>query len=325
MPAQIDRDYSRISSKKVFHRYLAFAFFEGRPVTSRARWLNHITFGLYALLNWLPLLKKSQSPIFIVGVGRSGTTILGKTLSLHPSLGFLNEPKALWYKVHSDDDVIGNYGRHQGKFIMTEKDYTKEKALKARKFHGAYLRFTGSKRVVDKYPEIIFRAGFILSIFPNAKFIFLVRNGIDTCHSISEWNKRNAGEESNWWGKNNRKWEFLKSQLLVSDPELAPFANSALNDQERAALEWLITTQKGLELCRKHPESVLMVKYEGFITSPKKTITEALSFCDLESAQHIEAYMEKALTRHGRLKKVSVDINEKLMELIDKQNRLLGL
>ena len=37
-------------------------------------------------------LKGGQNPVFIIGCGRSGTTILGRTLAEHPRVKYLNEP-----------------------------------------------------------------------------------------------------------------------------------------------------------------------------------------------------------------------------------------
>ncbi len=67
---------------------------------------------------------------------------------------------------------------------------------------------------------------FIKALFPDAKFIFLKRNGWDTCGSIENWSSRlgniKAGESHDWWGVNNRKWHSLVEQLVPEHPDLAP-------------------------------------------------------------------------------------------------------
>ena len=40
--------------------------------------------------------KYTLVPVFIIGCGRSGTTILGKTLSNHPKIKYLNERRDLY-------------------------------------------------------------------------------------------------------------------------------------------------------------------------------------------------------------------------------------
>ena len=63
-------------------------------------------------------------PIFIVGTGRSGTTILGKILSVHKQVAFLNEPKALWFFANKEDDLIGSYSKSKGRYHFNENDYS---------------------------------------------------------------------------------------------------------------------------------------------------------------------------------------------------------
>ena len=99
MPAQIDRRYVRASPFKACGRLVSWSLFEGRPLTTRGRWINPLVFALYGIQRRLPQLHRVERPIFIVGTGRSGTTVLGTVLSLHRELGFLNEPKALWHAV----------------------------------------------------------------------------------------------------------------------------------------------------------------------------------------------------------------------------------
>jgi hypothetical protein len=90
------------------------------------------------------------------------------------------------------------------------------------RIYGAYLAATFSGRVVDKYPEMIFRAPFVNALFPDAKFLFLMRNGFDTCHSIENWSSRLGdqvnGEVHDWWGVNRRKWKLLVAQAVPSHP-----------------------------------------------------------------------------------------------------------
>src|SRR5690606_40375856 len=49
---------------------------EGRPLTTRGRWINPLVFGLYRMAQRLPLGRPVREPAFILGMGRSGTTIL---------------------------------------------------------------------------------------------------------------------------------------------------------------------------------------------------------------------------------------------------------
>ena len=49
--------------------------------------------------------KYTFNPVFIIGCGRSGTTILGNTLSNHPKIKYLNERRDLWHKAYPEFDI----------------------------------------------------------------------------------------------------------------------------------------------------------------------------------------------------------------------------
>ena len=99
MVAQIDSVYWKTNLNRVPVRLLSYALFEGRPVTTRGQWINPLVFGHFKIVKWMPQLQRVKSPIYIIGTGRSGTTILGVILSIHRQVGFLNEPKALWHAI----------------------------------------------------------------------------------------------------------------------------------------------------------------------------------------------------------------------------------
>jgi len=102
MLAQIDKEYISMRPWKLFSRLVSYALFEGRPLTTRGRWINPLIFSLFKIEKKLPQIKKVERPIFILGTGRSGTTVLGIVFSMHNQVGFLNEPKALWHEIFRD-------------------------------------------------------------------------------------------------------------------------------------------------------------------------------------------------------------------------------
>lgn len=205
MIAQVDRDYLTRRPASAFRRIITRALFEGRPVTTKYRWLNDFVFAHFVLEKRLGFWKTVEQPVFIVGTGRSGSTILATLLSFHPHVGMLNEPKALWHVVYPYEDVNGNYTNTMPAYYRLRADDVDNRVKQnAHRLFGAYATLTLSKRIVDKNPEMIFRIPFVQAIFPDAKFIFLVRNGWDTIGSIVTWSKREAvrvqGEIHDWWG-----------------------------------------------------------------------------------------------------------------------------
>ena len=49
--------------------------------------------------------KGIQHPVFILGCMKSGTTILGRTLSCHPQVTYLNEPREIWFSCYPKSDI----------------------------------------------------------------------------------------------------------------------------------------------------------------------------------------------------------------------------
>jgi hypothetical protein len=302
MVAQIDSLYLKIRPNKVVSRLLSYTFYEGRPVTTKGQWINPLVLGLFSLEKRLPQLKKVTKPIFIIGTGRSGTTILGVVLSMHQDVGFLNEPKALWYKIYDREDLVGSYSRGVAKYRLQAADVTPEALVTAHRLFGAYLTTVASNRVVDKYPEQVFRIPFVRQIFPDAKFIFLVRNGWDTCESITKWSQRLGtqvkDETHDWWGVNDRKWHLLVEQLVTKDPELGHFSAEIRNfteHRDRSAVEWILTMKEGLHWLKELPDSVYRVNYEDLVANPQTVLNDLLDFCELPQDDKMFDYATQTL------------------------------
>lgn len=160
-----------------------------------------------------------------------------------------------------------------------------------------------TKRVVDKYPELIFRVPFVRKIFPDAKFLFLSRDGWDTCSSIDKWSARlgiqEGGETHDWWGVNRRKWNFLVDQIVSEHDDLAPHAATlrALKDhRSMAATEWIVTMREGLRLLDEYPDDVLHVPYARLCEDPESMCTRIAEFAGLDRDEVFVNYARKVLS-----------------------------
>ncbi len=303
MVAQINPLYIKTRPTKVITRLMSYAFFEGRPVTTKGRWINPLVFSILkkvAANN--SKYKPVKKPIFILGTGRSGTTILGIVLSMHREVGYLNEPKAIWHLIHPHEDVIGNYSQSNAKYRLTAEDATDQMQRRAAQMFGAYLTTTRSERLVDKYPELIFRVDFVRALFPDARFIFLVRNGWDTCQSIATWSKRlgvhRNGEKHDWWGVEDRKWRLLVEQLVETDSVLSQIADKVKHFErhlDRAAVEWIVTMQEGIRLIDTSPDCMHLVRFEDLTAKPDETLSALCDFCELPTDTIFQEYARQTL------------------------------
>lgn len=329
MIAQMTPLYIKTRPTKAISRLISYAFFEGRPLTTCGRWINPLVFAHFAVEKRLPQFKKVKKPIFILGTGRSGTTILGILMSLHRDVGFLNEPKALWHSINSEEDIIGNYSRRLAYYRLTPDNATMQIRQHAHRLFGAYLFSVNSSRLVDKYPELIFRVPFVRAIFPDVKFIFLTRNGWDTCASINLWSKiygkQVNGKTHDWWGVNNRKWHLMVEQLVRVDADLKELVSCIEkldNHLDMAVVEWIITTREGLRQKQQHANCIYTLKYEDLVREPRKFLIELLEFCELRNDEVFLNYAQSELRPIH--KKEPFDIHPLLRPLFEQTMKEMG-
>jgi len=297
--AQLDRDYIRTRSTKAINRTISHLLLQGRPLTTTMRWLNPLLFAQYAIAKRLPPLRRVTQPIFILGTGRSGTTILGKVMSMHRRITFLNEPKSLWHAAYSYEDVIGSYSMGEAHYSLDASHADGAVIRAMQRLYSYVLLITGGGRVLDKYPEMIFRIPFVRAIFPDAKFIFLVRNGYDTAQSITTWSKQNnMPTYENWWGRHDRKWKLLVRDIVSRDDALADRVTTIADferHEDRAAVEWTVTMRTGLRLQAESPDLLYPVRYETLCREPDQTLRQITAFCELPEDEVFLSYAKRTL------------------------------
>ena len=114
---------------------------------------------------------KNLTPIFILGMPRSGTTLVEQIVSAHSEVNGAGELK-----------FLGQLGEA---IALGKKTASKEKLLQVRKFYLEKLNklSDGKKIVTDKMPQNFLYLGLISIIFPEAKIIHVKRNPGATCWS----------------------------------------------------------------------------------------------------------------------------------------------
>lgn len=307
MVAEIDRRYLSTRPSKALVRLVSHLFFQGRYVTTKYRWLNHFILTELEILKRLPRIKDVEKPIFIIGIGRSGSTILGKVLSMHKMIGFLNEPKAIWFVIDRRDDINGHFQLGDACYRFSEDDATPQKKEYANRIFGFYSAITGSKRILDKNPEILFRIPYVKELFPDARFLLLIRDGWDTVNSIVNWSRRERvnrnGYLADWWGLNRRKWKLMIEQLVPEEP-LFNYCKDEIRlftrEEDMAAVEWIISMQEGLRCIERWPDSVLAIYYEDLIQSPIRELNKVIAFCELDPDDVFVSYAKETLILNKR-------------------------
>jgi len=123
----------------------------------------------------------SQQPVFIVGMPRSGTTLMEQMIASHPRAAGADElielPR-IARLVSPDDDLRRFVSRTHANLTPTNIAAHAETYLSVLR-QGR----EAAERIVDKQPGNFFHLGLISILFPNATIIHAVRNPLDTCLS----------------------------------------------------------------------------------------------------------------------------------------------
>jgi hypothetical protein len=301
MPANLDPQFLKIAPGRAISRLIGYSLFEGRPLTTKGRWWNPVVFANLRLASRWPH-RTVEQPVFVLGMGRSGTTLLGQVVAAHPWVGFLNEPKAIWHCIRPDEDIIGSYAPiGTGRLYLDAGDANPAVVQRAHAMLSWYLRMSRSRRVVDKYPELIFRTGFVRAIFPDARFLIAIRSPDRVLPSVAAWSDSHQRDGADWWGARDQKWEVIWREAVEGREGNSDIG--ALNlggetdDCVKAAVEWLVTAREGLELARRDPLA-MVVRHEDLVHSPRPTVARILEFCGLPSSPRTERYAE-AVVRPG--------------------------
>lgn len=129
----------------------------------------------------------SDSPVFVVGMPRSGSTLIEQILASHPDVfGAGERPefgKALASALSPAADASSGIviealeDARSDQFAAVGADYL-------RRIHEVMPGSRGFRRVVDKYPFNFMIVGLIHLALPNARFIHSRRAPVETCLSI---------------------------------------------------------------------------------------------------------------------------------------------
>jgi len=330
MIAQLSRRYFIVRPFKSFIRLLAYLLIEGRPIGTRGRFINPIIFFLFRIEGRIPVIKNPDRPVFILGTGRNGSTALGMALSLHWKIGFLNEAKALWHSVVPNADVLGNYSRSENvRFIFSKSDATRSVIKKCRRITSFYLLLSGSSIMLDKCSEFVYRVPFLKAIFPKARFIFLMRSGVEFCSSVCLWSEKyginDGSSRIDWWGKDGKKWNHIINELVAREPaisHLEPVIQNLEKQVDKAAVEWIITTRIGLRLRGECPDEVLTIRYENLIEDPANEMIKICNFLEIDKDKKMIDYGERELTRPLTYR--TVNIHPKIRPAFEETLALAG-
>jgi tetratricopeptide (TPR) repeat protein len=230
-----------------------------RPYNGEAahRFVDTVIAGFTAddLAKLPPSAIDSDRPIFVLGMPRSGTTLVEQILSSHADVA--DGAELNLFRVATMD--LGGYAPAD----VTRMAFRSDAADVWTRFGEAYLhlldeRFGPTGRVVDKTLNHTRFVGLIHHVLPNAKFIWLRRAPGDVAWSAF---RSHFADGLDW------TWSLADIGRQMAD-------------EDRLHAHWT----------KLFPDAILTVPYEELVADPKTWIERMLSHCGLPYQENLRDF-----------------------------------
>ncbi len=240
-----------------------------------------------------------RNPVFVVGCGRSGTTALGRLLAQHPGVVYLNEPRPIWHLDPQTDVWSEGALERGGRLCLDAGHLSPAQAAKIRAAFKARMLKQHGTRMVEKLPVNSFRLGYVQALFPDARFVALVRNGLEVARSIQNYIQDPPHAEP-WYGKQDEKWQALKQ--VAQEQGLAERVAWCTDDFLRGLLEWRLSVETMLSDLKELPQDrQMLIRYETFVAAPEEVAQRLMHFMDLPTSKNLLEYAKQNIARKSNV------------------------
>jgi len=192
----------------------------------------------------------SSEPIFVVGLPRTGTTLVDRILSSHPDVFSAGELNCF-----ATELVKLVRGMTNGKPLSKSETIEASLNVTPSELGQGYIRATRPRtghtpRFTDKLPLNYLYLGLISAALPNAKIVLLNRNPMAACYAI----------------------------YRMAFTGIYPFSY----DLEELANYYVAFTQLVEHWKSTIPLNVFEVNYEDLVTDTRRTVERLLLYCELD-------------------------------------------
>lgn len=259
-------------------------------------------------IQFLLMDKKFKfQPVFIIGCGRSGTTILGKTLAKYPLICYLNERRDLWHVAHPEFDIWSKNSKER-KLYATEKDAVPKKTKLLRKLFYQEQIISNKPILLEKLPINNFRLDFINFCFPEARFIYLKRSGLEVAKSIQKELPKN------WFGNKNIKLKLL-NEFGNTHTDFKVDNIEEYSGFQLGLYEWRLSVEQSNKFFKTlSPEKFIPISYTDFVVTPANTISKILDFLQLPHNDELLSDMCANIERKNAVLTVN-DLDDELLNI----------
>lgn len=236
---------------------------------------------------WDVVRPGAPAPVFLIGCSRSGTTVTFETLGASKQLiNFGYEIPQFW------NSLCGPLNNGWRSEAATETDARPEHRDAALRF---FYQRLGLGRVLDKTCINVMRVPYLHALFPEARFVFIHRDGRDNISSMIDG-----------WRHGRTDGDFHLSQFLGDFPEPVAINGGEYTDwafflapgwrdynhapiEQVCAFQWISANALALDAARSlPPELWIQVRYEDLFERPVDMFRQVYDRLDLAFTDEIE-------------------------------------
>lgn len=198
--------------------------------------------------------------LIITGCGRGGTSITGQVFGRHPRSALHHEKAGFWIQKNLHVPLMGP---------LSAEDATPERRQKAAAWANTEPRYL----LVDKDPRHVLRMPFIRALWPDAKLVYIVRDGRDiACSVMKAWNRKGINPTA--WIAKRRMPPHLEKQVR-DEAGRRSFHTSIL-------VWWAYCVEADMAALADDP-GVEFLFYEKMLADPVGTFGRLFDFVGLDS------------------------------------------
>ena len=231
---------------------------------------------------------KLNRPVFIIGAPRSGTSLLYAILRRSRALRhWPGESHEIW-----EADYHPALRGWESNALGPE-DIEPDAAARIRR---TFFLVTGRRRrLIDKTPRNALRVGFVNALFPDARFIYLKRDGRENVNSLI-----NA-----WRSPRYRTYELPEPHAIPGiDPRWWKFVlyPGWRDDREGpvevvCARQWVASNEHALrDFSDLDPSRKIEISYEDLIAGPVDEVGRIMGFLELDYEEPVRAKAAETAT-----------------------------